>query len=120
MTQSIQPNGKTMMSQRRQEQNHLLEVGKIFIEDITIPVSKRVKNLRIFLRSFHKEKEKIKMQHFKQITGFAADDDDAKRALVDKLVYEMFNRYPKDDEERNHYTHSRENYMMRIGWKPST
>jgi hypothetical protein len=107
-----------MMSQRR-EQKHLLEVGKTFIEDDSIPVPKRIKNLRIFLRTFHKEKEKLKMAQFKQINGFAADDDDAKRALVDQLVYEIFNRYPKDDEERNRYTHSRENYMMRIGWKPS-
>jgi len=107
------------MTSRRREQKYLLELGKTFIADDSIPVPKRIRNLRIFLRTFHKEKEKINMIHFKQINGFAADDDDAKRALVDNLVYEVLNRYPKDDEERNRYTHSRENGMMRIGWKPS-
>ena len=64
------------------------------------------------------EKEKLEMEQFKKINGFAADDDDAKRAIVDEVVYAILGRYPKDDEERNHYTHSRENPMMRIGWKP--
>jgi len=108
------------MPSRRQsrEKKRLLEVGKIFIEDVSIPISKRVKNLRIFLRTYNKEKEKLEMEQFKKINGFAADDDDAKRAIVDEVVYAILGRYPKDDEERNHYTHSRENPMMRIGWKP--
>jgi len=90
------------------------------MEDLSVPISKRLKNLRIFLRCFNKEKEKLDMVKFKQINGFAADDDHAKRTLVDHLMYETLGRYPMDDEERNQYTCSRENPMMKIGWRPMT
>ena len=70
------------------------------------------------MRDLRIESEKMKMEQFKHVNGFAADDDRAKRALVDQLVYDHSKRYPKDDDERNEYISSR-NPMMVIGWRPS-
>lgn len=103
----------------RREKKKLLEIGKMVMADHSISVPKRVETLRIFLREFRKESEKIKMEQFQKINGFAADDDQAKRNLIDELVYHYWNRYPKDDDERNEYAHSQENPMMKIGWRPS-
>lgn len=83
-----------------------------------MPVSQRIQKLRIFLKEFRIESEKLKMVQFKQINGFAADNDHAKRALIDQLVYQHLKQYPKDDDERNEYIPSR-NLMMKIGWRPS-
>ena len=107
-----------MTRQKRREAKTLTEVGKLFFQDLSIPVAKQVQDWRTFLKEFRKEKEKQSMALFKEINGFAADDDDAKRALVDQLCYEITKRYPKDDDERNEYTHS-PNHLMMIGWRPS-
>ena len=101
----------------RRQQKKVIEIGSIFIHDISMPVSQRVKALRSFMRDLRIESEKIKMAQFKQLNGFAADDDDAKRVLVDQLVYNHSKRYPRDDDERNEYISSP---IMKIGWRPST
>lgn len=100
----------------RRQQKKLVEIGTFFIQDVSMPVSQRVKTLRTFMRDVRIESEKIKMTQFKTLNGFAADDDHAKRALIDQLVYRHSNRYPKDDDERNEYISSP---MMKIGWRPS-
>ena len=102
----------------RRQQKKVVEIGSIFIHDISMPVSQRVKKLRTFMRDVRIEAEKIKMAQFKQLNGFAADDDNAKRALIDQLVYHHSKRYPKDDDERNEYISSHD-HMMQIGWRPS-
>jgi hypothetical protein len=107
-----------MNRQNRREQKKLIEVGTIVMGDISMPIPQRVKTLRTFMREFRHESEKLKMVQFKHVNGFAADDDHAKRALVDQLVYDRLKRYPKDDDERNEYIHSH-NPMMEIGWRPS-
>jgi len=101
----------------RRQQKKVIEIGTIFIHDISMPVSQRVKKLRTFMRDVRIEAEKIKMAQFKQLNGFAADDDNAKRALIDQVVYDRLKQYPKDDDERNEYISSP---MMQIGWRPST
>ncbi len=88
------------------------------MDDDSMPISQRVTALRAFMKEFRKESETLKMARFKQTNGFAADDDDAKRALIDRLVYGHLKRYPKDDDERNEYASSR-NPLMKIGWRPS-
>ena len=103
----------------RRQQKKVIEIGTIFIHDISIPVSQRVKKLRTFMRDVRIEAEKIKMAQFKQLNGFAADDSNAKRALIDQVVYDRLKQYPKDDDERNEYISSH-NHMMQIGWRPST
>ena len=100
----------------RRQQKKVIEIGSIFIHDSSMPVSKRVKKLRTFMKEIRIETEKLKMEQFKSLNGFAADDDNAKRALVDQLVYHHLKRYPKDDDERNEYISSP---MMEIGWRPS-
>ena len=102
----------------RREHKKVIEVGTIIIQDISMSVPQRVKTLRTFMRDLRIESEKIKMVQFKYVNGFAADDDDAKRALVDQLVYDHLKRYPNNDDERNEYISSR-NPMMEIGWRPS-
>ncbi len=111
-------NYSIMNRQNRREQKKLLEVGTILMTDVSMTVSQRVKTLRTFMREFRHESEKLKMAQFKALNGFAADDDHAKRTLIDQLVYEHLKRIPKDDEERNEYLLSR-NPMMEIGWRPS-
>lgn len=103
-------------SMNRRQQKKVVEIGTIFIHDISMPVSQRVKKLRTFMRDVRIEAEKMKMTQFKQLNGFAADDDNAKRALIDQVVYERLKQYPKDDDERNEYISSP---MMQIGWRPS-
>jgi hypothetical protein len=100
----------------RRQQKKVIEIGKIFVQDVSMPLSKRIKILRTFMKEVRIEIEKRKMAQFQSLNGFAADDDDAKRALVDQLVYDHMKRYPKDDDERNEYISSP---MMEIGWRPS-
>jgi len=100
----------------RRQQKKVVEIGKIFIYDVSMPVPQRVKALRTFMKEVRIETEKLKMTQFKSLNGFAADDDHAKRILIDQLVYNHLKRYPKDDDERNEYISSP---MMEIGWRPS-
>ena len=105
-----------MCRQKRRENKKLLEVGTILMEDASFSVSQRVQIVRTFMKDFRKASETLKMERFKQLNGFAADDDNAKRALIDRLVYDQLKRYPKDDDERNEFAFSR-NPMMKIGWR---
>ena len=105
------------MSYRR-ENKILTNIGRSIISDLSIPVTTRIDNWRKYLREYRQEKTKIMMKLFQEINGFAATDDDAKRALVDELYFEIFQKLPKDDEERNKYTLCRVTPMMRIGWRP--
>jgi hypothetical protein len=100
----------------RRQQKKVVEIGKIFIQDVSMPFYQRVKTLRTFVKDVRIETEKLKMAQFKSLNGFAADDDHSKRALIDQLVYDYLKRYPKDDDERNEYISSP---MMEIGWRPS-
>jgi len=108
-----------MCRQKRRENKKLLEIGTIFMEDVSVSVVKRIQHFRKFLKEFRKESERLKMEQFEKQNGFAATDDRAKRILVDQMVYTYLKRYPKDDDERNEYTYSNSNPMMRIGWRPS-
>ena len=102
----------------RYEKKMLENIGYSIIADPSVPVPKRIDNWRTYLREYRQEKTKIMMKHFQEINGFAATDDNAKRALVDELYFEVFHKLPKDDEERNKYTSCRDTPMMKIGWKP--
>ena len=93
--------------------------GLTYMKDYSLSVSDRINKLRIFLREYDKEKEQADREKFLKINGFDATDDDAKRALVDELFLVYAQRYPKDDWERNEYTHSPHTELMRIGWRPS-
>ncbi len=103
-------------SMNRRQQKKVIEIGKIFIEDISMTIPQRVKALRTFMRDLRIEAEKIKMAQFKSLNGFDANDDGAKRTLIDQVVYDRLKRYPKDDDERNEYISSP---MMKIGWRMS-
>jgi len=108
-----------MSRKKKRESEKLLEIGREYIKDDSVPVPRRINNWRIFLREYRKEKEKIEMEQFQEINGFAATDDDAKRKLINELFCEIMQRYPKDDDERNEYTYVRnKNGMMKIGWRP--
>jgi hypothetical protein len=102
----------------RKENKMLTNIGRSIISDLSVPVTKRIHIWRQYLREYRQEKNKIMMQHFQEINGFAATDDDAKRALIDELFFDIFRRLPKDDEERNQYTSCRSTQMMKIGWRP--
>jgi hypothetical protein len=102
----------------RQEKKMLENIGYSIVADLSVPVARRIDNWRKYLREYRQEKTKIMMKLFKEINGFEATDDNAKRALIDELHVEIFKRLPKDDDERNQYTWSRETPMMKIGWRP--
>lgn len=111
-----------MMSHREQREKKLLHmIGMAFLNDASLPINIRVYKYRGFLREYRNERVKIQMKRFREINGFDPTDDDAKRKLVDELYYEVFQKYPKDDDERNKYTYSHRRIMnmMMIGWKPA-
>jgi hypothetical protein len=104
---------------KRREKKLIMETGHIYLNDASMPVSKRIHAFQKFLREFRVEKEKLTMQHFKEQNGFEATDDDAKRTLVDGLFHKLHGSYPKDDEERNSYISASYGSIMKIGWTPS-
>ena len=108
-----------MGKEQRREDQYIMKNGLIYLNDLSLSVSKRIANLRIFLREYYEEKERVNREQFRIINGFDATDDDAKRAVVDELFLVVFQRYPKDDHERNDYTYSPITNMMRIGWRPT-
>jgi hypothetical protein len=77
--------------------------------------------MRAFLREVDYYKEKLLMNQFYEKNGFAANDDDAKRALIDELCQET-SSCPTTDQERNELVHTNHptewTDMMRIGWRP--
>jgi len=104
---------------KRREKKLVREVGRIYLNDDSMPVYKRIHAFQQFLREFRVEKEKLTMQYFKEQNGFEATDDDAKRALVDRLFQKARGSSPKDDEERNSYISASYGSIMKIGWTPS-
>jgi len=103
---------------RHRENHALLHIGVQTLSNTAVPLSTRIKSWRTYLRDYRRASEQIMMEQFKEKNGFDAEDDDAKRALVDGLYYEVFQTYPKGDMERNEYTKSHEGLdIMRIGWR---
>lgn len=78
--------------------------------------------MRSFLNEVDYYKEKCLMNQFYEKNGFAANDDDAKRALIDECCDEIGCPYPITDNERNEIIQmskpSEWTDMMRIGWHP--
>jgi hypothetical protein len=78
--------------------------------------------MRSFLEEVDYYKEKHLMNQFYETNGFAATDDDAKRALLYEICNEIYHLYPTTDEERNEIIQMGKptewTDMMRIGWKP--
>lgn len=103
---------------QRKEYNLILSVGKHHLKDTTYPVAKRVQLLREWYREYREEKQRLQMAQFYELNGFEAMDDEAKRALIDEVHYEVMGCYPKSDEERNIYTRARHTPMMQVGWYP--
>ena len=62
------------------------------------------------------------MNQFYEKNGFAADDDDAKRALIDECCNEISCPAPTTDEKRNELIQMSKptewTDMMQIGWRP--
>ena len=78
--------------------------------------------MRSFLDEVDYYKEKHLMNQFYEINGFAATDDDAKRALLYEICNEIYHFYPTTDAERNEIIQMGKptewTDMMRIGWCP--
>lgn len=81
-----------------------------------------LEQMRAFLNEVDYYKEKQMMKQFYEINGFAATDDDAKRALLYEICNEIYHLYPTTDEERNEIIQMGKptewTDMMRIGWQP--
>jgi hypothetical protein len=107
-----------MSRPERREKKLIMEAGRAYLNDYSMPVSKRIHAFQQFLREFHVEKEKLTMKHFKEQNGFEATDDDAKRALVDSMIRKARGSNPKNDEERNSYISASYGSIMKIGWEP--
>lgn len=72
------------------------------------------------LEKVNRETEKIRMQRFKERNGFAADNDMAKRVLINMVCIECGITPPQTDEERNALLEieaTEETEMMLIGWR---
>ena len=107
-----------MSRPERREKKLIMEAGRAYLNDDSMPVSKRIYMFQQFLREFRVEKEKLAMECFKKQNGFEATDDDSKRALVDSMIRKERGSRPKDDEERNSYISASYGSIMKIGWKP--
>ena len=107
------------MSQKR-EYKLILTAGSQLLHDTQYSISQRIQILRAWYREYREEKQRLQMEHFYQLNGFKATDDEAKRAIIDEAHYEVMGRYPKDDNERNLYTKARNTPMMQVGWEPRT
>ena len=78
--------------------------------------------MRAFLNEVDYYKEKHMMNQFYEKNGFAADDDNAKRTLIDECCNEISCPSPTTDEKRNELIQTNcpteWTDMMRIGWRP--
>lgn len=78
--------------------------------------------MQTFLNEVEYYKEKQMMSQFYELNGFAATDDDAKRALLYEICNETYHLYSATDEERNEIIQMGKptewTDMMRIGWRP--
>jgi len=108
-----------MSRPERREKKLIMEAGRAYLSDDSMPVSKRIHAFQQFLREFRVEKEKLTMELFKEKNGFEATDDVAKRSLVDHLYRKICGRNPKDDEERNSCIPASYGSIMKIGWTPN-
>lgn len=108
-----------MSRTQRRENKLIMEAGRGYLTDESMPVSKRIYTFQQFLREFRREKEQLAMMHFKEKNGFEATDDNAKRALVDRLYRKICGSRPKDDEERNTCIPASYGSIMKIGWMPT-
>ena len=108
-----------MSRPERREKKLIMEAGRAYLNDDSMPVYKRIHAFQQFLREFRVEKEKLTMKYFKERNGFEATDDDAKRSLVDRLFQKARGSCPKDDDERNEYISASYDSIMKIGWTPS-
>jgi len=86
-------------------------------------VSNFLGQIQSFLNEVAYYKEKLLMDEFYEKNGFAATDDDAKRALLYEICNEIDYPYPTTDDERNEIIQMGDSTewtdMMRIGWHPS-
>ena len=115
-----QEKANIMSRPERREKKLIMEAGRAYLNDESMPVSKRIYTFQQFLREFRREKERMTMQYFKEQNGFEATDDNAKRSLVDRLVRKVRGTNPKDDEERNEYISASYGSIMKIGWMPTS
>jgi len=104
----------------RKECKLIRQIGSQHLQNTNYPVPQRLQLFREWYREYREEKQRLQMEQFYQLNGFEAIDDDAKRALIDEVHYEVTGRYPKNDEERNIYTRARHTPMMQVGWYPRT
>jgi len=104
----------------RKECKLIRQIGSQHLQNTNYPVPQRLQLFREWYREYREEKQRLQMEQFYQLNGFEAIDDDAKRALIDEVHYEVTGRYPNDDEERNIYTRARHTPMMQVGWYPRT
>jgi hypothetical protein len=91
-----------------------VQLGRIMLLDDSEMDDVKQK-IRTFLHDLSRQKEIIDMKRFYTLNGFSAEDDDAKRALIDELYYAHTNEHLHTDEERNMWAEGNE--MMRIGWR---
>ena len=91
-----------------------VQLGRILLLDDS-ELEEVKQKIRTFLHDLLRQKEIIDMKRFHTLNGFSAEDDVAKRALIDELYYEHTHEQLHTDEERNIWTEGNE--MMRIGWR---
>lgn len=91
-----------------------VQVGRIMLLDDS-EMEEVKQKIRTFLDDLLRQKEIIDMKQFYTLNGFGAEDDDAKRALIDELYYAHTHEHLHTDEERNLLADGDE--MMRIGWR---
>jgi len=103
----------------RREKKLIMEAGRAYLNDESMPIPKRVYRFQKFLGEFHREKEQLAMKYFKEQNGFDATDNESKRALVDDLYRKIRGTSPKDDEERNACIPASYGSIMKIGWTPN-
>ena len=91
-----------------------VQLGRIMVIDDS-EMEEVKQKIRTFLHDLLRQKEIIDMKRFYTLNGFSAEDDDAKRALIDELYYDHTKEQLHTDEERNVWVEGDE--MMRIGWR---
>jgi hypothetical protein len=102
----------------RKECKLIRQIGSQHLLNTNYPVAQRLQLFREWYREYREEKQRLQMAQFYELNGFEAMDDEAKRALIDEVHYEVMGCYPKSDEERNIYTRARHTPMMQVGWYP--
>lgn len=91
-----------------------VQLGRIMMTDDS-EMEEVKQKIRTFIHDLLRQKEIIDMRRFYALNGFDAEDDAAKRALIDELYYAHTHEHLHTDEERNTLAEGDE--MMRIGWR---